>query len=245
MSDDIFNDEHDIVPSANQQLTQAKELITAGNHAQALPIVVQILKQDRENVPALWLYANLKKTDDPDKAIAALRTLLKVDPNHQKAQRLLLQLDPEDDDLFDTFDVEKPVKSASKAPVEDRIQINFNPTIDVQGSRTQMVAGGYGMPMQVQPQRNETAFIIGMLAGIFLGLFGIAYLFNGKIGAGIGYIVMSFFWWILAGVIVTVTLGFGAFIVIPLHIYLVYRNAKDGAAKPALMQPMGGGMTMG
>ena len=79
-------------------------------------------------------------------------------------------------------------------------------------------------------ERNETAFTVGLIAGIF-GLWGLAHILNDKVGMGILWmfigapIVM-----LILGAITFLTAGIGAIITLPLHIYFVYRHAKSGAS---------------
>ena len=79
-------------------------------------------------------------------------------------------------------------------------------------------------------ERNETAFVVGLIAGLF-GLWGLAHILNDKVGTGILWmfigapIVM-----LILGAITLLTAGIGAIITLPLHIYFVYRHAKSGAS---------------
>ena len=80
-----------------------------------------------------------------------------------------------------------------------------------------------------RPPRNETAFVIGLLAGIF-GIWGLAHIINHKPGTGL--------LWMFIGAPVVVggmavlsfaTLGLAACFALPLHIFIVYLHAKSGA----------------
>lgn len=235
MSDnnDLFdNDDNSIVPSVDSQLAEARKLISAGDHDNAMPKVREVLRQDKNNTSALWLYANLVRNDNTDKAITALKRLLAVDASHAKAKAMLDKL--EDDDLFND-DSPALRQSSQQAPAQAA------PVIHVNVQNTAQAQAGYGAPMGgPMQQRNSTAFVAGLIAGWLFGFFGVAHLFNGKIGAGLGYLVLSIVWWVVAGVITGITAGFGACVVLPLHWYLVWRNANDGAAQIAYPQQMGG-----
>lgn len=78
-------------------------------------------------------------------------------------------------------------------------------------------------------ERNETAFVVGLLAGLF-GLWGLAHILNNKIGTGllwmfIGAPIVIIF----LGALTLLTAGIGGLIALPLHVYIVYRHAKSGA----------------
>lgn len=78
-------------------------------------------------------------------------------------------------------------------------------------------------------QRNETAFVVGLLAGLF-GLWGLSHILNNKIGTGllwmfIGAPIVIIF----LGALTILTAGIGGLIALPLHVYIVYRHAKSGA----------------
>lgn len=78
-------------------------------------------------------------------------------------------------------------------------------------------------------ERNETAFVVGLLAGLF-GLWRLAHILNNKIGTGllwmfIGAPIVIIF----LGALTLLTAGIGGLIALPLHVYIVYRHAKSGA----------------
>ncbi|MCY4147083.1 MAG: hypothetical protein OXE95_01165 [Chloroflexi bacterium] len=80
-------------------------------------------------------------------------------------------------------------------------------------------------------QRNETAFVIGMLGGLF-GIWGLAHVLNDKVAPGC-------LWMLIVGPVVAGTLGsivvstggIAAVIILPLWLYIVYTQAKSGAAR--------------
>ncbi len=81
----------------------------------------------------------------------------------------------------------------------------------------------------VAGSRNQTALIIGFIAGVF-GLWGVAHFMNGKIGSGILWLI---FGPILAAIAITVfstiTLGIGILLALPIWLLMVYAQAKSGA----------------
>ena len=78
-------------------------------------------------------------------------------------------------------------------------------------------------------QRNETAFVVGLLAGIF-GLWGLAHILNNKIGTGLLWMFIGApIVIILLGALTFLTAGIGGLIALPLWVYIIYRHAKSGA----------------
>ena len=78
--------------------------------------------------------------------------------------------------------------------------------------------------------RNETAFIIGIIAGLF-GIWGLSYVLNDQVGTGClwMFIVGPALATLLAGLTLA-TGGFGAIAALPLWLYIVYVQAKNGAS---------------
>src|SRR5688500_6886062 len=79
------------MPSIQEELKQAYQLIRAGDKAGAQAILTQICQYAPENTDACWLLANA--TDDLAQKRRALHNLLKIDPFHEKADALLQKLD--------------------------------------------------------------------------------------------------------------------------------------------------------
>ena len=82
---------------------------------------------------------------------------------------------------------------------------------------------------QAEP-RNQTAFVIGVIAGLF-GFWGLAHILNDKVGSGLLWMFIG------APVILSLlygsailTAGAGLCVAMPLHIYIVYVQAKNGAS---------------
>ena len=85
--------------------------------------------------------------------------------------------------------------------------------------------------MLAKPTRNDTAFIIGLIAGLF-GIWGLALILNDKLGMGClwMFIVGPLLAGILGGIIVF-TAGLGAIVALPLWLYIVYSQANNGATR--------------
>ena len=86
-------------------------------------------------------------------------------------------------------------------------------------------------PLSPEPERNQAAFVIGIIAGFF-GIFGLAHLLNGKGLNGLAHMFiggpMIMF---TAAAITAVTLGVGALFAVPYWFYAVYWQAENGAAR--------------
>lgn len=79
-----------------------------------------------------------------------------------------------------------------------------------------------------EARRNTLAFVLGFLAGL-VGLLGVGYVLNGKIGAGLLRIfVLSPVYFLAWLFFLTVTAFLGA-ILLPLHLVIVWQDAKRGA----------------
>jgi antitoxin component of MazEF toxin-antitoxin module len=76
------------------QLDKASSLIIQGEKSQAVDIVKEVLKQDRNNIDAWWLMANALDEDE-DRKIISLERVLALDPSHQKAQKMIGELRPD------------------------------------------------------------------------------------------------------------------------------------------------------
>lgn len=81
------------------------------------------------------------------------------------------------------------------------------------------------------PQRNDTAFVVGLIGGLF-GIWGLAHVLNDKVGMGCLWmlIVGPAIGAILGGIAVA-TAGLGAIVILPLWLYIVYIQAKNGATR--------------
>ncbi len=79
--------------------------------------------------------------------------------------------------------------------------------------------------------RNETAFIIGIIAGLF-GIWGLSHVLNDKVGTGcLWMFIVGPALAALLGGLTLATGGLGAIAALPLWLYIVYVQAKNGASK--------------
>lgn len=76
---------------AQEQLRQAFALMKQGDKKQAAQIVQSVIKQDRNNVSAWWLMANI--LDDANRKQKALDKVLSLDANHAGAKKMLALLE--------------------------------------------------------------------------------------------------------------------------------------------------------
>lgn len=79
--------------------------------------------------------------------------------------------------------------------------------------------------------RNQTAFVIGVIAGLF-GICGMSYVLNDKVGAGCLWMFIigpALALMLLAYAVVSA--GFGTVLVLPIWLLIVYAQAKSGASK--------------
>ncbi|MGQ9889551.1 MAG: pre-peptidase C-terminal domain-containing protein [Aggregatilineales bacterium] len=92
----------------NQQLQQAYEAIKAGRKQEGVNILLPILKADSDNANAWWLMAHALR--EPDDIRKALENVLRLRPDHDKAQQMLDKLNaryprepqpPADEQAFD------------------------------------------------------------------------------------------------------------------------------------------------
>jgi hypothetical protein len=75
------------------QLRRAYELIRQGQKKEAIAILQPILQADRANADAWWLLANA--LSDPQKQEQALKQLLKLRPNDDRAEKMLGRIQAE------------------------------------------------------------------------------------------------------------------------------------------------------
>lgn len=78
--------------------------------------------------------------------------------------------------------------------------------------------------------RNETAFVVGVIAGLF-GIWGLSYVLNDKVGTGcLWMFIVGPGLAILLGGLTLATSFVGAIVALPLWLYIVYVQAKNGAS---------------
>lgn len=94
-----------------------------------------------------------------------------------------------------------------------------------QGYRAAASAG-----MRTVEPRNQTAFVAGVIAGLF-GFWGLAHILNDKVGSGLLWMFIGAP--VIMGLLygsAMLTAGIGLCVAMPLHIYIVYVQAKNGAS---------------
>jgi hypothetical protein len=74
----------------NQQLTHIHNLIQQDRVDEAINLLNPIIQQNPDSVDAWWLMANAVET--PEDARYALNNVLRLDPNHQEASEMMIQL---------------------------------------------------------------------------------------------------------------------------------------------------------
>lgn len=75
----------------HERLQHARRLLQDGRRADALDVLKRVLYDDRTNVEAWWLAA--QAAPNREEARAALRALLKLQPDHEPARDLLARLE--------------------------------------------------------------------------------------------------------------------------------------------------------
>lgn len=78
--------------NSEQQLREAFTLMKDGKTNEAGRIVQGVIREDKDNVRAWWMLANL--VDDPNRKKKATEKVLALDPTHLGAVKLMAELDP-------------------------------------------------------------------------------------------------------------------------------------------------------
>ncbi|MCB9452589.1 MAG: hypothetical protein H6672_14220 [Anaerolineaceae bacterium] len=232
---DVPDVEFDNMSTSEQEaklIDEAREMIVDGERDKALNKIQDVLRLNKSNTDALWMFATL--TSQPDKAITALKRLLSMDSENDKARKLLNKLESENDDLLSSpssskgdehNEMMRQMLKQQQALLE---QQSRQPVINITNTASSSPTQNVGMMGMAGAKRNDTAFIIGLLVAIFLGIFGMAHLLNGKVGTGILYWVLGWVVWAPLLILISAT-GVGACLMIPLHIWVSYSQAKNGA----------------
>ena len=194
----------EIMPDERALLERAHNLELSGREEEAFGIVRRILQTNPNNVEASRAYARLLRVMPvKQKPVSHEAT----PPNNHDIQELVRQ----------NHELRQQVQQRANPPV---VQIT-NQNI---GNQAAYVAPP---PVVAREERNNAAFIIGVIAGLF-GLLGLAHLFNGKVGSGLALVFLgsplyAMFW------LAVIATGVG-FFAIPLHFVVIWQNAKRGAA---------------
>ena len=188
------------LPDERALIERAHQLELEGQYNQALDIVNRILFSNPENGEARRALLRLRNTE-PDKGKVV--DIYETPPSNEAIQELVRQ----NQQLIQQVQE----KQSGQQVVHVTNQTAFIPP----------------PPSRVlRAERNDPAFIIGVIAGFF-GLLGLAHLFNGKVGSGLALIflgtpIYGFGWFII------LSTGIGI-IAIPLHFVIIWQSAKSGA----------------
>ena len=180
---------------------------------------------------------NFELSGREEEAFGIVRRILQTNPNNAEASRAydrLQRVMPAN---------QKPVSHVATPPnnhdiqelvrhnqeLMEQVQQRANPpTVQITNQNIANQAAYVAPPpVYAREERNNVAFIVGVIAGIF-GLLGLAHLFNGKVGTGLALIFLgtplyAVFW------LAVLATGIGIF-AIPLHFVVIWQNAKRGAA---------------
>lgn len=232
--DSFFDDEP--LPDESALLERARELELEDKDEEAFGIVRRVLKTNSNNIDAIILYAQL--VPDKQKAAQALQKAIRLDPNNIEAKRELKRLQktaqvnkgkvdefgsPSGSD--DDSAVQQLLKQNQQLMQQMQQQPANQPVINIINENVNQNAG-----FATGEQRNQTAFIAGLIAGWVFGLLGVAHIVNGKIGQGIAYLFIgTFFYWVAWALVITLTVGIAACF-LPLHFVAIWQHAKKGAS---------------
>jgi hypothetical protein len=79
-------------------------------------------------------------------------------------------------------------------------------------------------------QSNGVAFWVGFLIALFPSIYGVAHLLNGKLGGALkSFLIFSIIWPAIVALLVSISAGLCAIVLLPLHVYFAYTQAKEGA----------------
>lgn len=192
------------MPDERALLERAHNLELNGREEEAFGIVRRILQTNPNNMEASRAHDRLQRAMSAKQKSVSHEV---TPPNNHDIQELVRQ----------NQELMQQAQQRASPPVVQITNQNL-------GNQAANVAPP---PVHTSEERNNAAFIIGVIAG-FCGLLGLAHLFNGKLGAGLALIFLgtplyAFFW------LAVLATGIG-FFVIPLHFVVIWQNAKRGAA---------------
>lgn len=98
------------------QLREAFTLMKQGDKAGAGRLIQSVLKEDRSNINAWWLFANV--LEDEEKVVKALERVLNLNPEHLGARKKLAALRPEYAHL-------NPTSETLKAPQKPKAKQSY------------------------------------------------------------------------------------------------------------------------
>lgn len=109
---------------AREELRQAFALMKQGDKKQAAQIVQTVIKQDRNNVSAWWLMANV--LDDPARKQKALDKVLSLDANHVGARKMIASLKGKPASPVTKLKTPPPPSSSNENDGRSTIEIEFD-----------------------------------------------------------------------------------------------------------------------
>jgi hypothetical protein len=123
---------------AEEKLRKAFSLMKQGQNKEAIAIVQNILKEDKNYVPAWWLMTNLL-ADDPERQKKALERVLSLEPKHKQALELKAKLEGKT----------APKAGPRPAQAAQQQQNNMKSTEEINLDWSKLEAKGRGQEKQV------------------------------------------------------------------------------------------------
>ncbi len=218
-------------PDIEQLLTEAREHIIDGEKELAFANVVKALKIDESHPEALWLYATLHTTRE--KAVVALKRLLAVQSDHAKARALLNKWSDE------ALIADKPRQQDNQNELIAQMLKNQQllierqqqaPVINITNANNSTATSDVDVNIDTRKKGhdyNRTAYLLGLLFGL-IGILGVAYMANGRIGKGIIVLLAGVLVWLPIVAAIAAT-GVGAIFALLLHLAMIHSTSKSGA----------------
>ena len=121
--------------------------------------------------------------------------------------------------------------------INPNISPNINPSISANAG--DQVAYAPPAPATVIAERNNAAFVVGVIAGLF-GVLGIAHIFNHKAGRGLVYLfVGTVCYWIFLLLLLSALVNIGSSLwiaAVAIHLVIIWQHAKRGASSASANQ---------
>lgn len=121
--------------------------------------------------------------------------------------------------------------------INPNISPNINPSISANAG--DQVTYAPSAPATVIAERNNAAFVVGVLGGLF-GLLGIAHIFNHKVGRGLVYLfVGTVCYWIFLLLLLSALVNIGSSLwiaAVAIHLVIIWQHAKRGASSASANQ---------
>ena len=121
--------------------------------------------------------------------------------------------------------------------INPNISPNINPSISANAG--DQVTYAPPAPTTVIAERNNAAFVVGVIAGLF-GVLGIAHIFNHKAGRGLVYLfVGTVCYWIFLLLLLSALTNIGSslwIVEVAIHLVIIWQHAKRGASSASANQ---------